>query len=509
MHIVQPLAPASRDGAVNAQLHAEHLTISVLGPLLVRCQGVPTDIAPAKVRTLLGLLALDPTRAVARNEITEILWEGDPPATFVSLIQVYVSRLRAQLRQGLVPGAEESVVAKSNGGGYQLKISPDAVDLVRFDRLLQQARQAADGGDTTAATGAYETALRLWRGPILEDLDPRFAQLPVVVSAHERRILATLELARVYGRAGHHQQAVETLRALTKYAPHHESLHAQLMRALAATGERGAALATFEEIRHRLADEYGVDPGVELQEVHLQLLRDVTPPASKPDPESSIDILAGGPKPPRRPSRRQGLYASIATYSAVLVLALAVGLFVGYRQYAPRNQSSASPSVAVAAPTSFVAIKQWQWAYGPSLGTTAGRAQWASAHVSGLGIDGGVAGFRLRVGADPEGKGAQQGVMLGVCQIRYEIEGDGPDLQHIDTSLPAEGDLRVEISATNLVTIIFDNALVGRVQLHSKYNGGLNIVPAIWNSAARVVMTDVRSNARPRPASGVPQRTAS
>ena len=60
---------------------------------------------------------------------------------------------------------------------------------------------------------------------------------------------------------------------LVRQHPLHEKLAGLLMRALAATGRQAEALAAYETVRGRLADELGIDPGAELRAVHLEVLR--------------------------------------------------------------------------------------------------------------------------------------------------------------------------------------------------------------------------------------------
>ena len=66
---------------------------------------------------------------------------------------------------------------------------------------------------------------------------------------------------------------VALLEVLVANHPLHEKLTGLLMRALAASGRQAEALATYGAIRGRLADELGIDPGAELQAVHLEVLR--------------------------------------------------------------------------------------------------------------------------------------------------------------------------------------------------------------------------------------------
>ena len=56
--------------------------------------------------------------------------------------------------------------------------------------------------------------------------------------------------------------------------PMREPLAGLLMRALHASGRRGAALEVYEQTRKRLADQLGVDPSAELAALHLEILRD-------------------------------------------------------------------------------------------------------------------------------------------------------------------------------------------------------------------------------------------
>jgi hypothetical protein len=70
-----------------------------------------------------------------------------------------------------------------------------------------------------------------------------------------------------------------------------EPLAARLMRALHATGRRGAALEVYEQTRRRLVDQLGVEPAAELSALHLEILRDELPaePVPPPLPKSPVN----------------------------------------------------------------------------------------------------------------------------------------------------------------------------------------------------------------------------
>jgi hypothetical protein len=56
--------------------------------------------------------------------------------------------------------------------GYVLHVAPAELDLWRFERGVQEARLAAEAGDSDAAAQAYLMAEGLWRGHRAIDLLP-------------------------------------------------------------------------------------------------------------------------------------------------------------------------------------------------------------------------------------------------------------------------------------------------------------------------------------------------
>ena len=67
--------------------------------------------------------------------------------------------------------------------------------------------------------------------------------------------------------------ALAELAELAADHPMHEGIAAQLMLALYRTGHPTGALEYFDGLRHRLAEHFGADPGPELAELQLQMLR--------------------------------------------------------------------------------------------------------------------------------------------------------------------------------------------------------------------------------------------
>ena len=72
------------------------------------------------------------------------------------------------------------------------------------------------------------------------------------------------------------------LETLARDHPLRERIRGQQVRALYAAGRQADALAAYEDVRRRLADELGVDPSPALQEIHLRVLR------ATPEPRAAV-----------------------------------------------------------------------------------------------------------------------------------------------------------------------------------------------------------------------------
>jgi DNA-binding SARP family transcriptional activator/DNA-binding XRE family transcriptional regulator/Tfp pilus assembly protein PilF len=267
------LAAAGQEATITGD---GRLHVGVLGPLVVRRGDVPVAVGQAKLRALLGLLAVQPGQVVPREELVDVLWGERPPATCLALVHTYVAQLRGLLEPGRQGRAPAHVVVRVPGG-YLLALDADQLDALRFDELEASARRAQTAGNPGGAVGLFAQALAAWRGPVLADLDPRLRQHPAVVALSQRRLAAALAHADCAIAVGRGAEAAASLRMLGLEEPLHEGLHARLMLALASGGQQAAALQLFTELRVRLAEELGVEPGAEVQDAHLRILRQQLP----------------------------------------------------------------------------------------------------------------------------------------------------------------------------------------------------------------------------------------
>jgi DNA-binding SARP family transcriptional activator/tetratricopeptide (TPR) repeat protein len=297
------LSAAARESLLGVVLAAEgaerrQLRVGVLGPLVVCCGGAEVDIPSRRQRALLGLLALHRADVVPVSEIVDVLWGQDPPRTARTLVQMYVSQLRALLG---VAGQ----VLRSAQGGYAVELTDQQLDLAQFDEAVVAA-QTVESAEQAAEL--YARALEYWRGPVLADAAEGLRWHPAVTAAASRRVAAAVAYADVAFALGVGGQAIAPLRALSHEEPLHEAVHGWLMLALAATGEQAAALHVYADLRTRLAEELGVEPGPEIQAVQLRILRGQVPGGTAPTGEElpRVPVPAQLPIAPRHFTGRRG-----------------------------------------------------------------------------------------------------------------------------------------------------------------------------------------------------------
>ena len=239
------------------------MQIGILGSFEVRADdGSYADVPGARLRALLVALALEPGHIVPKATLIDWIWGEHPPADAANALQRLVSRLRKALPDGAVEGQTD---------GYRLRTEPDAVDAVRFERLLARARHEED----PRRLRLLREALALWRGPALQDVG--LQESPAFDAAVAR--LERLRLAAIEDRfeaelsVGNGAELVAELTDLVAAHPVRERLAAALMRALVAAGRDTEALLAYQRTREALADALGVDPSPELSALHVALLR--------------------------------------------------------------------------------------------------------------------------------------------------------------------------------------------------------------------------------------------
>jgi DNA-binding SARP family transcriptional activator len=229
-----------------------------------------------KPRALLAVLLLSQNEVVSADRLIEGLWGEDSPERGAAALRVNVSRLRKALPRD---------VLATRSPGYVLRVEPDELDLLRFERLVDEGRSLLGRGRTADASDRLREALSLWRGSPLADFayesfaQPAIARLEEIrLAAIELRVDADLALAG-------HDAVVGELEALVAEHPLRERLRTQLMTALYRSGRQVEALDAYRDARRALVDELGIEPSATLQELEQAILRQ--------DPALDLEMQAG------------------------------------------------------------------------------------------------------------------------------------------------------------------------------------------------------------------------
>ncbi|WP_213005884.1 AfsR/SARP family transcriptional regulator [Paractinoplanes toevensis] len=251
------------------------MEVRVLGPIEVCVAGSPVDAGAARQRAVLAVLAIEAGRPVSPGVLLERVWGADPPQRVRHNLHVYISRIRQLFAAAGAPGA---VVRRS--GGYVLDLPPGATDTGRFRDLV--ARAGAAPAERVRLLGE---AIDLWRGEPLGGLPGEWAERER--QAWQRRhVEAILQWAAAKRQAGDLDGAVEAMLRLSADHPYDEAVAVELMRTLAAGGQRARALDHYRAVRARFVDDLGTEPGSTLRQVHRELLSEepLPPPATHRGP---------------------------------------------------------------------------------------------------------------------------------------------------------------------------------------------------------------------------------
>jgi DNA-binding SARP family transcriptional activator len=242
------------------------MEFGLLGRLVVRCGQTVLPVPAGKQRAVLAVLLVRTGQVVPIDEMIELIWAGSPPRSARVTLYNHVKRLRQILAGALV------APVRTSGSGYLIETGPGELDLTSFHALHTAGRMAARQRDWATASAQLGEALSLWRGRPLEDIAcPSLTDIEVPhllalrQAALEDRIDADLH-------SGRHRAVLPELRRLAAAEPLRESLQALLMLALYRDGRRAEALAAYQKARDALVSELGLEPGLELRQMHHQVL---------------------------------------------------------------------------------------------------------------------------------------------------------------------------------------------------------------------------------------------
>lgn len=248
------MIPEKNDKNVSSSLR-----ISLLGPPHLLWRGAPQTALLVKAQALLFYLALNP-QPHTRTALATLLWSDMPDEKARANLRTALNRMRKPFGDYLI--ADRQSVAFNVDAPYWLDVQQFESGLVDSSPVRQRQ------------------VIELYRGEFLADFYARGAPVFeewVLVQRERLRHLALegiATLAEQTGKQGDLGQAMADWRRLLALDPWRESAHRALMRLLARTGDRAAALAQFEECQRLLETEIGVAPAPATMALYGQIKDD-------------------------------------------------------------------------------------------------------------------------------------------------------------------------------------------------------------------------------------------
>ncbi|MCH7669466.1 MAG: winged helix-turn-helix domain-containing protein [Acidobacteria bacterium] len=244
---------------------SEQDILRLLGPLELVLGGEWVDPGGPNQRALLAYLVLREGEPVAIQTIVDAIWGDNASEGSVRSLRTYVSNLRRLLGS--------TVEIRGGQGAYRLTLHSLKTDIGLF---RQRVAVADNIEDSRGVAAALASALALWRGPVLVDVDrPWVLDRSSILESQRTNTVARWAEATIAD--GEPELVISKIERMVAEAVLDERLSGILMLALYRSGRQADALAVYRRLRNMLVEELGVEPGPELQILEEQILmHDVT-----------------------------------------------------------------------------------------------------------------------------------------------------------------------------------------------------------------------------------------
>jgi DNA-binding SARP family transcriptional activator/predicted ATPase len=250
-----------------------------------------TGFKSNKVRALLAYLAVEADRPHRREVLAGLLWPDWPDRDALSNLRYALSNLRRVIGDRTA----EPPFLLITRDTLQFNTASDYwLDVTAFTEMMEADKTHP------SAIDQLQQAVALYRGSFLEGFSvgdsPAFEEWALFTRERlGRQVSSALHrLAASYEQRGQYEQAQSCAWRQVELEPWDEAAHGQLMRTLALSGQRSAALAQYETCRRLLAEELGVEPAAETTRLYEQI-RDGELKAPVPFPARPPALAAEAP----------------------------------------------------------------------------------------------------------------------------------------------------------------------------------------------------------------------
>jgi SARP family transcriptional regulator, regulator of embCAB operon len=391
--------------------------VYLVGRLAAESDGVAIDerrLSGRQGRLFFAYLVMGQGRPIPRDELADVLWEGNPPATWEKALGVLASKLRSVL--GEIGSGGATLTAAS--GCYRLDLAKGSwIDVIAAKAAVDEAEAALAQEDVESAKRSATGAESLTRGPFLPGDDGTWVEEKRRELAGTRtRAVSALSVACL--RASETEEAVRWAEKAVEAEPFRESGYRLLMEAHIAAGNRAEALRVYERCRRLLAEELGAFPSPETESLYRDLLEaPVAPPADTSSAPLSQELGRGSGGGSRR---------KIAAGVVLLLAAVAASAI-----FAIERQGSSTPvvvpnSVVRIDPSTLRVHQVIRVENQPDLVIAAGRYIWVTSHIlRDVGTNAqNYAGYRTLTRVDPSTGEAHDVSGVQPCGLTADPSGD-------------------------------------------------------------------------------------
>ncbi|WP_244501168.1 AfsR/SARP family transcriptional regulator [Streptomyces sp. TP-A0874] len=249
------------------------LRFNLLGPFeIVNDEGKCCTPHTPKVCQVLALVLTRPNEMVSVESFIQELWGEEPPRSALTTLQTYVYHARKLFAEsGMEAPGEPRLVTRAPG--YMIRVEDHELDVLVFEQMVRQGRRSLqEEEEAEVAAKLLREALGMWRGPTLANIAVGPVLSAQITYLSEIRIRAAELSIEAEKRLGRHRELVPELRSLVREYPYNEWFHGQLMDVLSLSGRRAEALQAYQDLRGILADELGMEPSPEIQQLQRRVL---------------------------------------------------------------------------------------------------------------------------------------------------------------------------------------------------------------------------------------------
>jgi len=259
------------------QVKPSTVGITLFGSLQIASDDKPIrGIASDKIRGLLVFLAVEADQPHHRNVLAEMFWPNKPNGVARNNLKQAIANLRKVLgdRETSTP----FLLISRDEIQFNLE-SSQRIDVNEFSELLDACANHShqEGGGCEDCEALLKQASELYQGEFLAEFslpDSQAFEEWALINRElfqQRVARAYRELIAFFEEKNELKEARKYARRLVRLTQWNEESHRILMRLLACSGKRSAALKQYDICRRITAEEFGVEPSKATKELYQSI----------------------------------------------------------------------------------------------------------------------------------------------------------------------------------------------------------------------------------------------